>query len=240
MGSAPRSASRALTRLNGWDPKNPREADSGDGCTDSTDGVLPSIGLSDWASRPQRIAANGDPASARATSARIAHSVTSSQPLLAVRGGRAGPHGEDPVEEHHALVGPAGQVAVLGRDHADVGAQLGVDVDQAPRERPHVALDGEAEPDRVAGRRVRVLADDEHLHVGQRRAEGAEDGVAGRQVGPAGGDLLAQERPERGDPVVDRREGLGPVGGHQSTVDESGERAHARDATRLRRPGAGP
>ncbi|SHS80604.1 Uncharacterised protein [Mycobacteroides abscessus subsp. abscessus] len=61
------------------EPKKPREADNGDGCTDSMVGTLgPSIGLSVAASRPHRMATKG---ASRATSARIAHSVTISQPL---------------------------------------------------------------------------------------------------------------------------------------------------------------
>ena len=35
-GSPPSSSSRALTRLNGFEPKKPRSADIGDGCADST------------------------------------------------------------------------------------------------------------------------------------------------------------------------------------------------------------
>ena len=35
-GSPPSSSNRALTRLNGFEPKKPRSADIGDGCADST------------------------------------------------------------------------------------------------------------------------------------------------------------------------------------------------------------
>ena len=115
----------------------------------------------------------------------MAHSVTSSQPRPRCEAGLAGPDGERPVEQHHALVGPRRQVAVLGGLDAEVGAQLRVDVREAARDRPDVRVDREAQPDRVAGRRVGVLADDQHPHVGERPLEGAEDVVAGRQVGRA-------------------------------------------------------
>src|ERR1700761_312767 len=80
IGSASIFASSSLARLNGRDPKNPRDADSGDGCGDSMATQLPSasMGLSVDASRPHRIATIG---CERATSARIAHSVTASHPL---------------------------------------------------------------------------------------------------------------------------------------------------------------
>jgi hypothetical protein len=69
-----------LARLNGREPKNPRDADSGEGCGDSIATQLPSAstGLSVDASRPHRIATIGCD---RATKARMAHSVTASQPL---------------------------------------------------------------------------------------------------------------------------------------------------------------
>ena len=85
-------------------------------------------------------------------------------------------------------------------------------------------LDREAEPDRVAGSGVRVLADDEHPHVGERPVERAEDAVPGRQVAPPGCQLLAQELAHPPDPVVDRRQRGGPVRRHQSLVDEPGQR----------------
>lgn len=59
IGSAPISCSNSLVRLNGRDPKNPRLADSGDGCADSILAVPSSHGLRVAASRPHRIATNG-------------------------------------------------------------------------------------------------------------------------------------------------------------------------------------
>jgi hypothetical protein len=142
----------------------------------------------------------------------------------AVRGRLAGPDRQDPVEQHHALVRPAGQVAVLRRHDADVVAQLQVDVDEAPRQRPHVLLHREAEADRVAGRGIGVLAHDEHAHVGEGTPEGVEDVVAGRQVLPPRRQLLAQELTHPLDPVVHRRQRLGPVRRHQPLVDEPRQR----------------
>ena len=120
--SPPCSVSRRLTRLNGRDPKKPRLADSGDGCTDSTHGTGASSGLSDWASRPHRIAAHGPAAGGERPDRALGDLLPAA---AAVRRGLAGPHRQHPVEQHHALVGPRGQVAVRGRLDADVGAQLG-------------------------------------------------------------------------------------------------------------------
>ena len=110
---------------------------------------------------------------------------------------------------------------------ADVGAQLGVDVAQAPGQRTYVARDRERQPDRVPGGGVGVLADHQHPDVGERTLEGAQDRVAGRQVGPPGGELRAQEPTHRGELLVDRGERLGPVGGHQTLVHETGQGTHA-------------
>ncbi len=47
IGSPPCVCSRSLTRLYGREPKNPRDADSGLGCTLSTRGTYPSTGRND-------------------------------------------------------------------------------------------------------------------------------------------------------------------------------------------------
>ena len=108
MGVAPCAASAALARLNGREPKKPRSADMGLGCADAIRGVSPSIGARPCASRPQRIATSGPP---RATRARMAASVISSQPLPRCDPELPGVHGEHPVEQQDALVGPGRQVA---------------------------------------------------------------------------------------------------------------------------------
>ena len=97
---------------------------------------------------------------------------------------------------------------------------------QRARQRPHVRGDRERQPDRVTRGRVGVLTDDQHPYVGERSPEGLEDVVAGREVRPAGRDLSAEELTHPRDPLVDRREGIGPVGGHQATVDQPAERTH--------------
>ena len=86
-GRPPASTSSAFARLNGRDPKNPACAESGEGWADSTRGTRPSMGPSDWAWRPQRIATSGPP---RATRASIAAAVTRLPPLalVAARTGR--------------------------------------------------------------------------------------------------------------------------------------------------------
>ena len=76
-----------MARLKGREPKNPREADSGDGCGEAMMGVCPSIGVSDCAGRPHRIATSGPPRSTRAS---IARCVTFSQPQPLCEAGAPG------------------------------------------------------------------------------------------------------------------------------------------------------
>ena len=120
--------------------------------------------------------------------------------------------------------------AVLAGAQAAVSSVIAIldgDMQNDPRDLVSMlSLVESGEADGVAGRRVRVLPDDEDADVGQRRAEGAEDQVAGRQVAPTRGDLRAQERAERRDVGLDGRERLGPVGRHQAPVDHPVERSH--------------
>ena len=58
----------------------------------------------------------------------------------------------------------------------------------------------------MSRRGVRVLPDDEHPHVVERRVEGAQHVVAGREVAAPGGRLGAEEVAERGDARRDGRE----------------------------------
>ena len=164
-----------MARENGLEPKNPLCAESGLGCALSMHGCGVSSGLSVRASRPQRIATSGWSLSARA---RIACSVTASQPLPRWEPGAARGDREDAVEEEDALLRPGREVAVRRLRVAEILAVLLEDVAEAAGERPDVGGDAEAQADRVAGRRVRVLADDQHAHVVERLLEGRED--AGR------------------------------------------------------------
>ena len=120
-------------------------------------------------------------------------------------------HREDPVEQEHALVCPGGQVAVVWGCDAEIGFELAIDVGETARERTHGGCDREREPDRVSGRRVRVLADDEHPDVAKGTCEGPQNGIASREESAAGGVLGAQEVTEFLDGRCGRLEGVGPV-----------------------------
>src|SRR5918993_206881 len=148
--------------------------------------------------------------------------------LALVAVGVVRPHGEAPVEQHHPLVGPRRQVAVPGRGDPEVVLQLDVDVDQARRQRPHVPLDGEAQTDRMGRVGIGVLSHDQHPYVGERAPQRPEDQVAGRLVAAPRRHLLAEEAAHGGDPVVDRRQRLRPVGRDEAPVDETGQRADLR------------
>ena len=120
---------------------------------------------------------------------------------------------EHPVQQHDALVAPRRQVAVRGARDAEIGLELLIDVREAPRQRSHVRVDGEREPDRMPGCRVGVLADDEHLDVVEGPLERAEDAVAGGKVVAACRDLGPQPLAERGDVGADRIERAAPSRG---------------------------
>ena len=96
------------------------------------------------ASRPQRIATSGWSRRARA---RIACSVTASQPLPRWEPGLPGADREDAVEEEDALLRPGREVAVLRLGVAEILAVLLEDVAEAAGERPYVGGDAEAEAD---------------------------------------------------------------------------------------------
>ena len=63
----------------------------------------------------------------------------------------------------------------------------------------------------MAGRGVRILADDQHPHVGERLLEGAQHPVARGQVPLALGDLLAQEHAHVRDLILNWRERVRPA-----------------------------
>ena len=154
--------------------------------------------------------------------------------LVPVRARLARCDGEDPVEQQHALVGPAGEIAVSRRGDADVRGQLAVDVAQRARQRADLTVDGERQADGVARRRIRVLADDQHLDAGEGALERAQDIAARRQVAAAGADLRAQEVPHAADVGRYRRHRRGPAAVHHLV---EGDR-HGRDVTAPTAPGS--
>ena len=66
-------------------------------------------------------------------------------------------------------------------------------------------------PDRIPRRRVRILADDQHPHVGERLLERAQHPVARGQVTAPGGHFGPQEVTHRADLVRHRGQGLSPA-----------------------------
>ena len=102
-----------------------------------------------------------------------------------------------------------------GRD-AEVVVQLAIDVAEAPRQGPHVTVDGERQADRMPRRRVGVLPHDEHLHLGEGPGERPQHPVAGGQVVPTCGRLGAEPLAEGGDVGGDRFERRRPAGVDQT------------------------
>ncbi len=155
----------------------------------------------------------------------------------AVGGGRSGAHRQDAVEQQHALIAPRGEVSVRCGREAEVGLPLLVDVRQAPRQGPHIAVHGERQPDRVAGGRIGVLARDEHTHVGEWTLEGAQHVRPRGKVSVTGRLLGAQPLPERRDGVLHRGQRLRPSRVDQSLVGELREGASSAHSTGRTRSG---
>ena len=90
------------------------------------------------------------------------------------------PHGERGVEQQHALFSPACEVAAFGHGCAEVLLYLLEDVLQRRRER-HTVVHGEAESLCLSLLMVRILPNDDHLHLVEgTEVEGVEDEVARR------------------------------------------------------------
>jgi hypothetical protein len=88
----------------------------------------------------------------------------------------------------------------------------------------------------VPGRRVRILADDQHLDVGERLLERPEHEVAGGEVPPAARDLGTQEVAHPRDLVRYWFQGFGPA-----RFDDVGQRLrHGPNSNLGLSPGISP
>ena len=211
IGFRPAATSASLARENGRLPKNPLRADSGDGWADSM------ITWRDVSIRRLLLAGRRPPQDEHDPLRLAVHGlddrVGETLPALSlVGGGLPGPHGEGGVEQEDALPGPAVEAAVVGAGHPDVAGQLDEDVLERRRE-GDAGADAEAQAVGLVGAVVRVLPEDQHLHLGVgRQVEGGED-LVGRRVdrpaGPLGGDELLELaevrrielRPQDGVPI---------------------------------------
>ena len=99
------------------------------------------------------------------------------------------------------------------------------------RVEPSTAKD---KPDGVARRRIRILAHDEHPDIRQRLPEGPQDVRRRRQDRMAAGNFAAEESQDFAQRPLDRRQRLGPVGGHQLIQRQAG---HLGEADGLGRAG---
>ena len=194
MGSAPCWRSSSLARLNGLDPKNPRCADSGEGCALLIQGTCPRSGSRAWASRPHRMATRGPP---RAASAEIACAVTVSQPLPRCPPAAPGSTVSTLFRSRTPWSAHGERSPLVGRGSPRSGAELLEDVLQAARDRVHVRGDRERQTYGVTGARVGVLADDEDPHRVEGLCECPQDVPTRRQVSAAGRPLRTQEGSQR-------------------------------------------
>ena len=132
IGSAPCSASSALARENGREPKNPLCAESGLGWALSMHGCgvsmrLERAGVAAPEDRDERLVSQCQGADSLLGDCLPA--------LAAVGAGAAGAYGQDAVEEEDALLRPGREVAVAGLRVAQVLAVLLEDVAEASGER---------------------------------------------------------------------------------------------------------
>ena len=92
-----------------------------------------------------------------------------------VRGGLSGAHCQRGIEEQHPFPSPFLEIARARHGHAEVVVQLLEDILQAGRER-HTVGHREREAVGLSRAVVRVLTQDDHLHLVERReVEGVED-----------------------------------------------------------------
>ena len=84
-----------------------------------------------------------------------------------VRRGGVGSHGEHRVEQQHPLPGPGLEAAVAGVGNAEIALEFPVDVRQRGRH-AHTLRDAEAQAVGLTRPVVRILAEDEHLGLGER------------------------------------------------------------------------
>src|SRR5450631_202534 len=117
---------------------------------------------------------------------------------------------EHSVEQHHAAVGPSGEVTVPGSTDVEIGLELLEDVLETAWERVHVRRDRECQPDRMAWARIGVLAHDEDPHRVHGLGECPQDLLTGRQVSAAGLPFRMKEGSQGRYLCGDWGEGTGP------------------------------
>ena len=209
-------------RLNGREPKKPRGAESGLGWALTITAVDPAAaGRSRRpcpTALPRRTLAVGGPAVGHRGDCRRRNGF----PALAPVGtGGPGPDADDPVQQEDALARPRGR---------SPWTRAGIpDQTRAPcRCWPGCggwggsAVNGEGQADCVTGRRVGVLAHDQDLDLRQRLPEGAENvRRRGQDVVARRGFLARNARTPAAR--LDRRQGGGPVGGHQLSQRHFGQ-----------------
>ena len=94
----------------------------------------------------------------------------------------SGAHGEHGVEQQHALLRPALQIAVFGDLKAgDVLCQLFVNINQGWRH-GHAFAHGKSQPVRLVGTMVRVLPEDDHAHLSELGGTEGVEYVGGGRV----------------------------------------------------------
>ena len=81
--------------------------------------------------------------------------------------GLMGSHGEDRVEEEHPLLGPLGQIAVVGYPEAEVVVKLLVDIDEGRRDR-NVLVYRKTQAVRLSVPVIGILAEDDDLDLVER------------------------------------------------------------------------
>ena len=179
-GVRPASARALLAALNGRQPRKPSGL-SGLGCPAS------STTCAGLVTRRRLLRAYPPQSrktirSSRAFSARIVASVNASQPLPACDAGRALADRQHRVEQQHALRRPAGEVTGSPARATPRSAASSLNTLRSDGGMRTPATDAEAQPVRLAGTVVRVLAEDQH----PRHASGGQSRYAANRSSSGG------------------------------------------------------
>ena len=119
-------------------------------------------------------------------------------------------HRQHAVQQTHALLAPRRQIPRRRNRHAHVLAQLAENVDQRLGER-HPRAHRKRQTHRMARCRIRVLPDNQNLHLVERVRKRAQHIRAGRQVAAPLLDLGRQHRAQLVDAPLHRGECPSPT-----------------------------
>ena len=136
-----------------------------------------------------------------------------------MRCGSTRAHRQHAVQQAHALLAPRRQVARRRSGNAHVLAQLAENVDERLGQR-HARVHRKRQPHCMPRCRIRVLPDNQNLHLVERVCEGAENVRARRQVSVPRLDFGGQHCAQLVDATLHRSQSPSPA-----RINQLGQRA---------------